>query len=257
MLERAPTLQMEVAKLRHILWLGLCNTRRLRLHLRSAPEPSSQACPDLPRRRSRSTRCGALRHSRRCSMHSLKTFSEIAAVMLVSVTVFGTGCERPAPLSPPAAERSSNTAPAAEATYSVIGDCARATVIDPGNVKNVAGMLIQRGTVFDCPLTGDIEGVARVVLNLTLRNAGTPQVQGRVFGQTIFLVTKFFGRTDLSGTFEGPFNGSLEATQPRPTGEAQAIFMVSYYTGSPCRILPGLEPKLRMGGWSDATNRRP
>jgi len=143
-------------------------------------------------------------------MHSLKTFSEIAAVMLVSVTVFGTGCERPAPLSPPAAERSSNPAPAAEATYSVIGDCARATVIDPGTVSNVAGMLIQRGTVFDCPLTGDIEGVARVVLNLTLRNVGTPQVEGRVFGESIFLVNKFFGRTDLNGTFEGPFNGSLE-----------------------------------------------
>src|SRR5213592_324218 len=189
MLERAPTLQMEVAKLRPILWLGLYDTRR---------------------RRSRSTRSGALCHSRRCSMHSLKTFSEIAAVMLVSVTVFGTGCERPSPLSPPAAERSSNLAPAAEATYSVIGDCARATVIDPGTVSNVAGMLIQRGTVFDCPLTGDIEGVARVVLNLTLRNVGTPQVEGRVFGESIFLVTKFFGRTDLNGTFEGPFNGSLE-----------------------------------------------
>src|SRR5207237_10889838 len=117
MLERAPTLQMEVAKLRPILWLGLCNTRRLRLHLRSAPEPSSQACPDLPRRRSRSIRCGALRHSRRCAMHSLKTFSEIAAVMLVSVTLFGTGCERAAPLSPPAAERTIDSAPAAEATY--------------------------------------------------------------------------------------------------------------------------------------------
>src|SRR2546422_6163711 len=38
--------------------------------------PSSQACPDLPRRRSRSTRCGALRHSRRCSMHSLKRSEE-------------------------------------------------------------------------------------------------------------------------------------------------------------------------------------
>src|SRR5213596_2088969 len=117
---------------------------------------------------------------------------------------------RPFLRSPPAAERSSNLAPAAEAPYSVIGDCARATVIDPGTVSNVAGMLIQRGTVFDCPLTGDIEGVARVVLNLTLRNVGTPQVEGRVFGESIFLVTKFFGRTDLNGTFEGPFNGSLE-----------------------------------------------
>src|SRR5436309_14330354 len=99
MLERAPTLQMEVAKLRPILWLGLYDTRRLRLHLRSAPEPSSQACPDLPRRRSRSTRSGALRHSRRCSMHSLKPFSQVAAVLLVSLTVYGPGGDRPAPLS--------------------------------------------------------------------------------------------------------------------------------------------------------------
>src|SRR5207302_11387862 len=52
--------------------------------------------------------------------------------------------------------------------------------------------------------------VARVVLRLTLRNVGTPQVEGRVFGESIFLVNKFFGRTDLNGTFEGPFNGSLE-----------------------------------------------
>src|SRR5207247_3450725 len=95
-------------------------------------------------------------------------------------------------------------------TYSVIVECAQATVIDPGTVSNVAGMLIQRGTVFDCPLTGDIEGVARVVLNLTLRNVGTHQVEGRVFGESIFLVTKFFGRTDLNGTFEGPIIGSLE-----------------------------------------------
>src|SRR5438132_13064786 len=45
MLERAPTLQMEVAKLRPILWLGLCNTRRLRLHLRGAPEPKLSSLP--------------------------------------------------------------------------------------------------------------------------------------------------------------------------------------------------------------------
>src|SRR5438445_13013975 len=74
-------------------------------------------------------------------------------------------------------------------------------------------MLIQRGTVFECPLTGDIEGVARVVLNLTLRNVGTPQVEGRVFAETIFLVTKFFGRPDLTGTSEGPFDTSLEAVR--------------------------------------------
>src|SRR3989454_6525244 len=150
---------------------------------------------------------------RSCSMHDLNTFSKIAAVALVSVAICGTACEGPTPLSTPAARLSSESAPAAGASYSVIGDCARATVIDPGNVKNVAGKLIQRGTVFDCPLTGDIEGVARVVLNLTLRNAGTPQVEGRVFGQTIFLVTKFFGRTDLSGTFEGPFRSEEHTSE--------------------------------------------
>jgi len=143
-------------------------------------------------------------------MHSPRTLSEIAALTLVSVAIFGAACERPAPLSPPPLAGRSLDAAAAGAPYSVIGDCAQATIIDPGSVRNADGMLIQRGTVFECPLTGDIEGVARVVLNLTLRNVGTPQVEGRVFGETIFLVTKFFGRTDLNGTFEGPFDTSLE-----------------------------------------------
>jgi len=114
----------------------------------------------------------------------------------------------------------------------VVGDCARATVIDPGSVTNVAGKLIQRGTVFDCPLTGDIEGVVRVVLNLTLRNVGTPQVEGRVFGETTFLVTTFFGRTDLTGTFERPFNGSLDEvrfgaakTTREGTGDFQGLLL--------------------------------
>jgi hypothetical protein len=158
-------------------------------------------------------------------MHSPRTLSEIAALTLVSVAIFGTACERPVPLGPPLAGLSLDAA-AAGAPYSVIGDCAQATMIDPGSVRNADGMLIQRGTVFDCPLTGDIEGVARVVLNLTLRNVGTPQVEGRVFGETIFLVTKFFGRTDLNGTFEGPFDTSLEEvrfgsamTRRRGTGD--------------------------------------
>jgi len=143
-------------------------------------------------------------------MHSPRTLSEIAALTLVSVAIFGAACERPAPLSPPPLAGLSLDAAAAGAPYSVIGDCAQATIIDPGSVRNADGMLIQRGTVFECPLTGDIEGMARVVLNLTLRNVGTPQVEGRVFGETIFLVTKFFGRTDLNGTFEGSFDTSLE-----------------------------------------------
>ena len=142
-------------------------------------------------------------------MHSPRTLSEIAALTLVSVAIFGTACERAAPLAPRLAGLSLDAA-AAGAPYSVIGDCAQATIIDPGSVSNADGMLIQRGTVFDCPLTGDIEGVVRVVLNLTLSNVGTPQVEGRVFGETIFLVTKFFGRTDLNGTFEGRFDTSLE-----------------------------------------------
>ncbi len=165
-------------------------------------------------------------------MHNLNTLSKIAAVTLVSVAMFGTACEGPAPLATPVARLSSEPAPAAGASYSVIGDCARATVIDPGSVTNVAGMLIQRGTVFDCPLTGDIEGVARVVLNLTLSNVGTPQVEGRAFGETIFLVTKFFDRTDLTGTFEGPFNGSLEevrfgaaTTNRRGTGDFDGLVL--------------------------------
>lgn len=165
-------------------------------------------------------------------MHDRITLSKIAAVTLVLAAIFGTACDGPAPLLTSAARLSSDVAPAAEASYSVIGDCARATIIDPGTVTNVGGMLIQRGTVFDCPLTGDIEGVARVVLNLTLRNVGTPQVEGRVFGETIFQVTKFFGRTDLNGTFEGPFNGSLAEvrfgaanTRREGTGDFEGLVM--------------------------------
>lgn len=165
-------------------------------------------------------------------MYSPKSFSQIAALTLVSVLVFGAACERPAPLSPPLAGLRIDPALTAGVSYSVIGDCSQATIIDPGSVRKSDGVLIQRGTVFDCPLTGDIEGVARVVLNLTLKNVGTPQVEGRVFGKTIFLVSKFFGRTDLTGTFEGPFNTSLEdvrfgeaKVRRRGTGDFQGLVL--------------------------------
>jgi len=165
-------------------------------------------------------------------MNSLKTCSGMVAATLVSAAVFATACEKPAPLAPPGALFSRNAPSAARASYQVIGDCSRATVVDPGSARTVDGMLIQRGTIFDCPLTGDIEGVARVVLNLTLRNPGTPQVEGRVFGKTILLVTKFFGNADLSGTFEGPFNSSLadvrfgEAkTNRHGTGDFQGLVL--------------------------------
>jgi hypothetical protein len=145
-------------------------------------------------------------------MNSPKTFSGVAAVTLAAATVFATACEQTAPLAPlapPLALLSADVERTARASYRVTGDCARATVIDSGSVTSGEGMLVRRGAVFDCPLTGDIEGVARVILNLALRNAGTPRVEGRVFGKSIFMVTKFFGRTDLSGTFEGWFNSSL------------------------------------------------
>lgn len=102
-----------------------------------------------------------------------------------------------------------SSAPADRTAFDAVYDCSSAPV-DPGMVKVVNGVLIQRGTVFHCPLSGDFEGVAVVVQSLTLRNLGTPQVEGRAFGTVELLVDKFFGRTDLEGTFKGPFNGSLE-----------------------------------------------
>jgi len=165
-------------------------------------------------------------------MDSLKTTFGIVASTLVFAAIFATACEKTALLAPPVATFSRTRASAEPASYTVIGDCSRATIIDQGSVRTVDGRLIQRGTIFECPLTGDIEGVARVVLSLTLSNPGTPQVEGRVFGKTIFLVTKFFGKTDLSGTFEGPFNGSLaevrfgEAkTSRRGTGDFQGLVL--------------------------------
>ena len=163
-------------------------------------------------------------------MNCVKLPSRMARATLVSLAVFAAACDMTAPLGPAAGLFSRTTASATPRSYQVVGDCSQATIVDPGSATTVDGMLIQRGTIFDCPLTGDIEGVARVVLNLTLKNVGTPQVEGRVFGKTTFLVTKFFGTSDLSGTFEGPFNASLaevrfgEATTTRHgTGDFQGL----------------------------------
>ena len=60
-------------------------------------------------------------------MRDINTLSKIAALTLVSVAMFATGCEGPAPLATPVARLSSEPAPAAGASYSVIGDCARAS----------------------------------------------------------------------------------------------------------------------------------
>lgn len=134
-------------------------------------------------------------------MNSLKTF--------IAITVFTAACETTAPVGPAAARLSHPAAFAASRSYQVTGDCSRATNFDPGTADTIGGILIQRGATFDCPLTGDIEGTAHIVLNLTLKNFGTPDVEGQVFGTTTLLVTTFFGRTGLSGTFEGSFNTSL------------------------------------------------
>ncbi|HYT05807.1 MAG TPA: hypothetical protein VEM13_13105 [Gemmatimonadales bacterium] len=142
-------------------------------------------------------------------MNSIRILSGMPAAALVWAAVFTSACENPGPLAAPVVLLRANTTAADVVSYQVIGDCSRATIVDPGTVNTVDGVLIQRGTIFDCPLTGDIQGVARVVLNLTLHDPRTPQVAGRVFGMTTFLVTSFFGRTDLSGTFEGPFNSTL------------------------------------------------
>src|SRR5436309_12763915 len=89
--------------------------------------PSDGTCCSAPQRS---------RHCRRCSMHDLNTLSKIAAVTLVSVAIFGTACEGPAPLGSPVARLSSDLAPAPGTSYSVVVDCPRATATDPAAVPH-------------------------------------------------------------------------------------------------------------------------
>src|SRR5256885_5744270 len=62
----------------------------------------------------------------------------------------------------------------------------------------------------------------------------TTLFRSRVFGESIFLVTKFFGRTDLNGTFEGPFNGSLEEVR---FGAAKRSEEHTSELQSPCNLV--------------------
>jgi hypothetical protein len=95
--------------------------------------------------------------------------------------------------------------------FTMVGDCSQAVLVDPGAMRVADGRTIIQGRVFDCPTTGDIVGTNRV----TWRNAvlGAGPAGGRVAGTTEVSVESFFGRTDLEGTFEGPFSGSLADLQ--------------------------------------------
>src|ERR1041385_6323925 len=72
----------------------------------------------------------------RCSMHSPRTLSKIAAVTLVSVAILGTACERPSPLSPPPLAGLSLDAAAAGAPYNVGGAWAQAALTHAGRLRN-------------------------------------------------------------------------------------------------------------------------
>ena len=166
-------------------------------------------------------------------MNALKLSSRFIATMVLSA-LFTSACEHAGPAAPLAALVGDLAASRERISYQVTGDCSESqrTVMDPGVTTTVADTLILRGAVFDCPLTGDIAGRVRVALNLTLTNVGTPQVEGRVFGKTTLLVSTFFGRNDLSGTFEGPFNASLAdlfsgnaKTNRHGTGDFQGVVM--------------------------------
>lgn len=192
-------------------------------------------------------------------MKSLITSSGIA-ITLASAAVLAIACEKTPPLAPRTAMLSRATASDEPASYQVTGDCSGATIVDPGSVSTVDGVLIRRGTVFDCPLTGDIEGVARVVLNATLHNPGTPDAEGRLFGTTTFLVTSYFGRTDLSGTFEGPFNASLDEirfgeanTTRHGTGDFQGLVLKGVAVENP----PGSGTEIETGQVLGISEPRP
>ncbi len=91
--------------------------------------------------------------------------------------------------------------------YEAVGDCSQSTLLDPGRIRQVDGLTIIQGQVFDCPLSGDMTGVVRV----RWRNAvfGPGPEGGHVTGTTTLILESLFGDTDVSGGFEGPFSASL------------------------------------------------
>jgi hypothetical protein len=91
--------------------------------------------------------------------------------------------------------------------YTLTSDCSQSVLVDPGRTHFANGNMIIQGRIFDCPIVaGDLGGVVRV----TWRNAvfGPGPEGGHFAGTTAVLVDSYFGRTDLEGTFEGPFSAS-------------------------------------------------
>jgi hypothetical protein len=120
-------------------------------------------------------------------------------------------------------------------------DCSQAVMVDPGTVRFANGLQIIKGRVFDCPAvaeTGEIVGTVRVTWNNAVFGPG-PEL-GHVAGKTTLFVEKFFGRTDLEGTFEGPFSASLadlifgESTSTRTgSGDFRGLVMHGVFFQDP------------------------
>jgi hypothetical protein len=127
-------------------------------------------------------------------------------------------------------------------TYDAVGDCQAPVVIDPGTVTVVGDVRLERGLTADCVLTGDVAGVIRFIRSSTVRNASAPPTEwvGPAWGTTIITVKAFFGRTDLTGTFEGPFRtdwqnllfGEVKLNR-RGTGDFQGMTLVGTGTAAP------------------------
>ncbi|NIM47992.1 MAG: hypothetical protein GTN78_00320 [Gemmatimonadales bacterium] len=127
--------------------------------------------------------------------------------ILALATVLAIGCGREMPTVPLDAGPAFHLVAGEPLPFTMQGDCSQPDIVDPGTVRIADGVTIIKGRVFDCPTTGDIVGTNRV----TWRNAvfGPGPELGHVAGKTTVFVESFFGRTDLEGTFEGPFSGSL------------------------------------------------
>lgn len=113
--------------------------------------------------------------------------------------------------------------------------------VDPGTVRFADGLQIVQGRVFDCPAVsemGDIVGTVRVTWNNAVFGPG-PEL-GHVAGKTTLFVESFFGRTDLEGTFEGPFSASLadlifgeSKSTRRGTGDFRGLVMHGVFFQDP------------------------
>ncbi len=122
--------------------------------------------------------------------------------------------------------------------FNVIGDCTQAVLIDPGQVEVSDGNLFEQGVTFECLSSGDITGTVRAVRNSRLTNADASftEWEGPTWGTTTITVESYYGRTDLVGTFHGPWksdwqalvNGIGEGTSYRAgTGDFEGLAILS------------------------------